>query len=74
VQKFMQVLDNFIGSMRHRDFVAFPQPQPIIAAHPCEFLDLFLDRIPNFGGVTSACLQNDSGVGFLSQSACSVVS
>ena len=62
----MRVLDNFIGSMKYREFVAFPQPQPIIAAHPGEFLDLFLHRIPNFGAVTCACLQNDSAVGFLS--------
>ena len=65
----MQVLDNFIGGMRHGNFVAFPQPEPIIAAHPCEFLDLLLHDLPNFGAITCACLQNDRRLGFL---ACTV--
>ncbi len=44
----MQVLDNVIGRMSHRELVTLPQAQPVVATYQCEFLDQLLNGIPNF--------------------------
>jgi len=60
VQKLMEVGNDFVSRMLHRELVAFPQAEAVVATDVCELLDLLLHGAPDFRSVVGSSLQNDA--------------
>ena len=60
MQKLMEVGNDFVSRMLHRELVAFPQAEAVVATDVCELLDLLLHGAPDFRSVVGSRLQNDA--------------